>query len=204
MTDPITWALRERAPWPTIAAISWTQSYVVRETPAVYVVCRPKVYVESSVASYLTARLSRDPRKARWQQITRAWWELCRWQFDVYWSEEVEHEIKRGDPTAAHLRRRALARFECLEVDRKALTLAGALMKSGRLPPKAEQDARHLAIAATRNLDVLLTWNCAHLANHALTPTLMDICITEGYDCPQILTPEQIMGANIHEQRASS
>lgn len=204
MTDQITWALRARARLPAaLAATRPNEFYGVTETPAEYVVYRPKVYVDSSVPSYLTARVSRDARKARWQQITREWWELCRWQFDVYWSDKVAEEIRKGDRVAADLRREALLPFTKLRVGQEALTLAGALMKSGRLPSKAESDAIHLAIAATRNLEVLLTWNCAHLANRALSSRLMDICLIEGYNPPQILTPEQIMGVHLHEQRAN-
>jgi|SRR5581483_1291514 len=202
MTDQITWALRARAPWGATASPP-DGIPGVAETPAEYVVGRPKVYVETTVPSYLTARLSRDPLIATRQRITREWWDLCRWQFDVYWSKEVEREIKRGDREAARLRREALAPFTRLQVDKKALTLAGILMESCRLPRQARSDARHLAIAATRGLDVLLTWNCAHLANRALIPRMMDICISKGYHCPRILTPEQIMGVRMHEQPAN-
>jgi hypothetical protein len=114
----------------------------------------------------------------------------------------VEHEIGRGNKIAAELRRAALKPFTRLNVDGKALQLAGALMKSGRLPPRAEADAKHIAIAATHRVDVLLTWNCTHLANPALTALLMDICIKRGYHAPQILTPQQLMGVPIHERRA--
>ncbi len=34
-----------------------------------------KVYIESSVISYLTARPSRDIIVAAYQEITRKWWE---------------------------------------------------------------------------------------------------------------------------------
>ncbi len=42
------------------------------------------VYVETSVASYLTARPTRDVRAAAWQQITSQWWENVRADYDLF------------------------------------------------------------------------------------------------------------------------
>ena len=174
----------------------------VRETPAEYVVRRPKLYLDTSIPSYLRARPSRDPQKARYQHITREWWTLCRWQFDVYWSDQVYEEASKGDQTAARERIETLQLFKEKELllDRRSEALAEALMKACRLPERARTDANHVAIAATHDLRFLLTWNFAHLANDALRPKMMYICIREGYACPQILTPEEIMRIGAHEQ----
>jgi hypothetical protein len=37
---------------------------------------KPSVYLETSVISYLTSRMSRDLVVAGHQQVTRTWWEL--------------------------------------------------------------------------------------------------------------------------------
>jgi len=44
---------------------------------------KAKVYVETSVISYLTSRPSRDVVIAGHQQITRDWWQTQRETFDV-------------------------------------------------------------------------------------------------------------------------
>ncbi|MEI7894661.1 MAG: hypothetical protein WCI05_16310 [Myxococcales bacterium] len=44
---------------------------------------RSKVYLETSVISYLAARPSRDLIKAAHQQLTQEWWRT-RARFDVY------------------------------------------------------------------------------------------------------------------------
>jgi hypothetical protein len=64
---------------------------------------KPKVYLETSVISYLTAWLSRDLVKAAHQQITQEWWNK-RTRFDLYISQVVLQEASSGDPEAARLR----------------------------------------------------------------------------------------------------
>ena len=62
----------------------------------------------------------------------------------------------------------------------------------------AKADAEHVAVAATHGLKFLLTWNCRHLANEVLRPKMMYICIREGYTCPRIVTPDEIMRLRTH------
>jgi predicted nucleic acid-binding protein len=204
MTRQATWSyLRTREPEVTREGRLWDGGYGVAETPAEYVISRPKLYVDTSVVSYLTARTSRDLTKARAQSITQEWWMLCRWQFDVCWSDEVCKEAGRGDQTAAQLRIDTLKQFTELPVDEAAKVLAEKIMKACRLPGKAQTDALHVAIAAKHDVQFLLTWNYRHLANDALLPKMMHICIREGYICPRILTPEQITRVQTHDPRAN-
>ena len=65
------------------------------------------VYVETSILSYLTARLSRDLLAAAHQQVTRDWWECRRARFEVFISPLVEQEARREAtlaPKSAHLK----------------------------------------------------------------------------------------------------
>ena len=64
---------------------------------------KPRIYVETSVISYLTARPNRDLIVAAHQQITAELWER-RFDFEFYASELVVAEASRGDPQAAALR----------------------------------------------------------------------------------------------------
>ena len=65
---------------------------------------KPKVYIETSVVSYLTACPSRDLIIAANQQITQEWWQERRAVFDLYVSQMVVQEASAGDPTAAQER----------------------------------------------------------------------------------------------------
>ena len=55
-----------------------------------------KVYLETTIPSYLVARPSRDLVTAAHQEITRLWWEQRRLNFDLYVSEPVLRSWRRS------------------------------------------------------------------------------------------------------------
>ena len=61
---------------------------------------RPKVYIETTVVSYLVALPTEDIIQMAHQEITRQWWER-RDRFDLYVSRAVVAEARRGNPDAA-------------------------------------------------------------------------------------------------------
>jgi hypothetical protein len=70
----------------------------------------PRVYLETTIPSYLTARPSRDIVRAAEQEVTRTWW-ASREKFDLYVSELVAEEVAAGDPQAAVQRIQSLTRY---------------------------------------------------------------------------------------------
>jgi hypothetical protein len=58
----------------------------------------PKVYLETTIASYLTARTSRDLIVAAHQELTFEWWGRHRHNFDPFVSGLVLEEAASGDP----------------------------------------------------------------------------------------------------------
>ena len=152
------------------------------------------VYVETSILSYLTARPSRDLLAAAHQQITREWWDGPRGRFEVFVSALVEQESRRGDPDAAQRRVEALGDLPTLEIVEEAYELAAALIAGGALPKSAADDATHIALAAVHGMDYLLTWNCRHIDNAETKPTVRAVCAAHGCSCPEICTPEELMG----------
>src|SRR5215213_1608816 len=125
---------------------------------------KPKVYVESSVISYLTSRPSRDLITAANQEMTQVWWNEHRYDFDLYVSQLVLLEVGAGDPEAAQSRI-ALARraAQKLDLTRECSLLGRKLLREAGLPEKANRDTLHVAIAAVHEMDFLLTWNCRHI-----------------------------------------
>lgn len=155
---------------------------------------KPRVYLETTIISYLTAKPSRDLVVAAHQRLTRQWWRRRRDEFSLYVSELVLEEASRGDPGAARRRLELLKPMEVLASDNQALALAMAIVRSGSIPEAASADALHVAVAAVNGMDYLLTWNCAHINNAEIIKKLEHSCSNAGYLCPVVCTPEQLLG----------
>ena len=82
-----------------------------------------------------------------------------------------------------------------LDISEAVLELASAILQSGVIPAKAARDAAHIAVSAVHDIDFLLTWNCAHIANAQIVKKVQSICTQQGFPCPVICTPEELMGS---------
>jgi predicted nucleic acid-binding protein len=154
---------------------------------------KPSLYLETTIPSYLTAWPSRDLIVAGHQQLTKEWWRRRRKDFEVCISQFVLDEAEGGDAEAAQERLQVLAGLPVLEVTDRVTEIASALLEAEIIPQKAATDAAHIAVSAVHNIDYLMTWNCAHIANAAILNAVRGICMEHGAQCPIICTPEELM-----------
>ena len=63
------------------------------------------------------------------------------------------------------------------------------------LPQKAGTDALHIALAVFYEVDYLVTWNCAHIANGHILRALMKLNESLGRYTPILLTPTKNLDA---------
>lgn len=154
-----------------------------------------RVYIETTVVSYLAARPSRDVVIAGHQQVTHEWWDTRRANYELCVSQLVLDEAGAGDAQAAQERLLVLQPMLVLEMTAEALELAKELLQAGALPARATDDALHIAIAATKAIPFLLTWNCRHLANAVMRPVIESVCQAKGFKAPIICTPEELLGS---------
>jgi hypothetical protein len=155
---------------------------------------RPKVYIETTIVSYLTGRPARDVVALAHQQVTREWWETKRSSYELYASGAVIAEAERGDPEAARARLAVLATLPRLAATSESEVLAPILLRKTGLPDEAFVDMSHVSIAAVHGMQYLLTWNCRHIANAAVKRIVERICRERGYEPPVMCTPEELMG----------
>ena len=132
-----------------------------------------RVYLETTIPSYLTAWPSRDLIQAAHQQLTREWWEKRREQFELFISQVVLRECQAGDPTAAAARLEILQGLPLPEQTDEATKLAQALLQEVPLPERAAVErAAYCRRGGSRNgipshleLRILRTWSSATRSN---------------------------------------
>jgi len=154
---------------------------------------KPKVYIETTIPSLLTARPNRDVEIAGQQIATREWWENRRKDFELFVSPDVLDEAERGDAEAARLRLAALSECKVLAVTDEALLLTKRILATGLIPARAATDAAHIGFAAAHGMDFLLTWNCRHIHNAFIERQLSGICLAMGLSLPVLCTPRELM-----------
>lgn len=153
------------------------------------------VYIETSIISYLSSRVSRNLIGAARQQITQAWWDT-RLNYDLYISEVVSRECAAGDPDAARKRLDAIEGLPLLRVTPEAIEISRALVARDIIPYKAVEDALHISIATVYAMDFLLTWNCKHIANPEIQKRIASYLEEQELFLPFICTPDELLGAN--------
>jgi hypothetical protein len=65
---------------------------------------KPRLYLETTIPSYLAARRSRDLRLAADQETTLQWWEAERHDYELFISQAVVTEVSQGDVNFAAAR----------------------------------------------------------------------------------------------------
>lgn len=153
---------------------------------------KPKVYLETTIVSYLVASPTKDLIQSAHQESTRLWW-VGRERFDLFVSRLVGAEARRGDARAAARRVAALRGIPRLALRREAVRLAHDILRTGALPGKARVDALHVGVAAAHGIDYLLTWNLRHLANATIRGKIEQAVRDAELVPPIICTPEELM-----------
>ncbi len=154
---------------------------------------KPSAYLETSIPSYLAARPSADLLIAAHQQVTHEWWRDAPTKYDLYVSEAVLREIRKGDPDAAARRLEFVKELPVLRLNDDIRSLARVYQERTGLGEGAGADMAHVAFAVFYEADYLVTWNCAHIANRAVIRKLTEVNRELGRYTPLIVTPEDLV-----------
>ncbi|MEX0720945.1 MAG: type II toxin-antitoxin system VapC family toxin [Balneolaceae bacterium] len=154
---------------------------------------KSKIYIETSVISYLTSRTSRDLVTAARQQLTTEWWESKRREYALFVSQPVISEASDGDRNAAKKRLSVINKVPLLDVTEEAVELAKFLIEETPFPENATIDALHIAIGCVHEMDFILTWNFKHIANAAIRSKLEVLTHSKEFKLPVICTPEELL-----------
>ena len=105
----------------------------------------------------------------------------------------MREEVQRGNLQAAAARLVYLDGIPLLPEPQTATELAEQILATGLIPPQAALDAAHIAMATVHGMDYLLTWNCKHIHNVAIIRQIEWLCERQGYTCPIICTPNDLV-----------
>jgi hypothetical protein len=154
-----------------------------------------RIYIETTVLSYLAARPSRDIVSLARQELSHDFWEWAPTTYTVCSSDLVRDEIARGDAKAALRRADYFKQCHILPQDAGALVLAQQLIQAKAVPMTEPEDAAHIAIATLAQMKYIVSWNFAHMVSPQ-AKRLLEQAITDlGYAPPLLATPEEIFEA---------
>ena len=146
-------------------------------------------YIETSIPSfYFTGRTS--PTSIARQKWTQQWWSTISGDFQLYSSLAVTVELERG--TLENLKSQRISFISdlpMLEINTDVRDIARIYVDRLLMPQDADGEALHLAITSFYGLDVLLTWNCNHLANPNKFGHIETINRELGLKVPLLTTP---------------
>ena len=161
---------------------------------------RLKVYCETSFWSYLNGHPTPLSHIAVKQAATLQWWQSESANCDVYISEHVIRETRDGDASMAKVRLESMSGAKMLDGTTDEITkLAKLLIAEHAVPENEVTDAYHIATAAVCEMDVLLTWNCRHMANRFALPKTIAVVTGAGFKCPAIVTPADYLKEDLDD-----
>ncbi len=149
---------------------------------------RKRVYIETTIPSfYYTLRI--DPESVARMHWTRQWWDRFAGQFELVTSKTVLAELSRGTGEQTSQRIALLDGLEFLKVTEETEEIARIYVAKLVMPDDPVGDALHLALTSFYKIDVLLTWNCQHLANPNKMEHIRAVNYALGLPMPLVVTP---------------
>ncbi len=145
------------------------------------------VYLDNSVlGGYFDAEF-KGPTRRLWEMAEAG---RCRFVASVV----TQQEAIVAPPNVVRLFARTFPEDSALlDLTPRAEELAQAYLAAGVVSPQYVDDARHVAIATTHGVGVLVTWNFHHLANYRREAGFNRINLESGYPAIRIISPLEIV-----------
>jgi len=151
----------------------------------------PSVYLDTSIISAYWDKGKAASIAAR-REKTRDWWNHERRHFELWASAGAENELRTGKFPHQTECLRMVKRLRYLPIDGRVDELVDELLALRIVPETKPGDAIHMAVAAAHEVDYLITWNYAHLANPIAQDRLRALCLKRNMRVPLLVSPESI------------
>lgn len=150
-----------------------------------------KLYFDTSIFNFAIADDVPNEKRVTLRLLD----EVKRGKHEVFISEVVIREINRA-PHEKAIRLRDLVNElnpEELSVDKNSQALAKRYIEQGVIPAKYEDDALHIAVASVSDLDVIVSWNFAHIVKVKTKREVTGINALMGYKEIEIYSPLEVV-----------
>ena len=154
-----------------------------------------RVYIETTIPSFYHTLRSDAESLAR-MHWTRQWWNEYESQFLLLTSPAVILELQQGSTEKTAERLNLISDLELLDINDSVERIAATYIERHVMPNDPGGDALHLAVASHYRLDVLLTWNCRHLANPNKMKHIQVVNRELGLPTPILTTPLNYVGGD--------
>ena len=153
---------------------------------------KPRVYVETTIPNfYYDFRDS--PEVVLRREVTRRWWETAGGRYELVTSGVVLDELANGTSDRVPLRLALLVGIPALTYVPQVTGIVQTYIKHKLMPAKPPEDAWHLALASFHGCDLIITWNCRHLANPNKAGHIRRINTLLGLSVPRLVTPLDLL-----------
>ena len=154
---------------------------------------KPKIYIETSIPSFYYEN-RQDPAAVARCQWTQQWWDNCRNDYELVSSQAVLDELNNGNYPKRKKCVTLILELPLLPIEPDVTVIVQTYLQHKVMPNEISGDALHLALASYHKCDILLTWNCQHLANANKLNHIRRINSLLGLYVPLLTTPLELLG----------
>ena len=150
-----------------------------------------RLYLETTVPNFLFAEDAPDKRRA-----TEVFFDWLRVSSDeLFVSKLVEDEIAACPEPKRSMMISVLRGLplQVLPVAAECSALADDYVRAGIIPARFKNDALHVAVAVWHKLEVVVSWNMAHLVNVRKIERINAVNERSGLAPIRIHTPEEVL-----------
>lgn len=150
------------------------------------------ICVETSIPSFYFDTRTAPEMQAR-RIWTRKWWDAPKLEVELVTGLPVLLELERIPTDKRHRALELMQAIPLLDYPPDIDEIVAVYFANKLMPREALGDASHLALASFHKCDMLITWNCKHLANANKFGHIRRVNALLGLPTPAIVTPLQLL-----------
>lgn len=151
------------------------------------------VYIETSIPSFYY-NIRTDAKNVARTHWTQQWWDIERNNYELVTSSAVIQELSQGDHPNKTQKMALVKDLPLLQLNQEIAEIVEVYINQLVMPTDPTGDALHLAAASYYKIDILLTWNCQHIANAKKFDHILRINTKLGLFTPLLITPLNLLG----------